>query len=43
MVNRHRCKVVVGLGALLGLCTLGCEPGALYTLPAGPGMTPNAW
>src|SRR3954471_13400852 len=41
MVNRHRCKVIVGLGALLGLCTLGCEPGSLYTLPAGPGLTPT--
>src|SRR5262249_36514150 len=41
MVNRHRSKVVVGLGALLGLCTVGCEPGSLYTLPSAPGMMPT--
>jgi polysaccharide export outer membrane protein len=41
MVNRPRCKVIVGLGALLGLATIGCEPGSLYTLPTGPGLTPS--
>src|SRR5262245_53631197 len=39
MRNTHRGKVVTGLGALLGLCLAGCEPGALFTLPPEPGTT----
>jgi len=41
MVNTHRCMVIVGLAALLGLCTIGCEPGAFTTLPTAPGLTPS--